>query len=153
MMYLRSLHICHLIKSKIKLSSGEFSIVKQFSLAKTLRFGHLETLRTRLCEVWNASDAYNDLNTVLKNKITIIGPIQTMSKSVQSWTFDSELWLWTWTGLLLDNWQNNVADAPEIFVEQDWVHAGEGQTAVLMCRVLANPPAKVRHSWSTEKFQ
>ena len=34
-------------------------------------------------------------------------------------------------------------DAPEVYVESSWVHAGEGQTAVLSCRVLANPAPKV----------
>ena len=35
------------------------------------------------------------------------------------------------------------SDAPEVYVESSWVHAGEGQTAVLSCRVLANPAPKV----------
>ena len=35
------------------------------------------------------------------------------------------------------------SDSPEVYVETEWVHAGEGQTAVLTCRVLANPAPKV----------
>ena len=37
-----------------------------------------------------------------------------------------------------------ILDAPEVFVDIDWVHAGEGEAAVLTCRVLANPGPKVR---------
>ena len=33
--------------------------------------------------------------------------------------------------------------APEVFVENDWVHAGEQHSAVIICRVLANPAPKV----------
>jgi len=36
-----------------------------------------------------------------------------------------------------------VLHAPEVFVDIDWVHAGEGEAAVLTCRVLANPGPKV----------
>ena len=77
MMYLRSLHICHLIKSKIKLSSGIFKFSNNLALLGHLQKPwDLETLDRgqwiELGEVWRASDAYNDLNTSLKNKITII---------------------------------------------------------------------------------
>ena len=41
-------------------------------------------------------------------------------------------------------WQ--ISDAPEVFVDVDWVHAGEGEAAVLTCRVLANPAPKVREN-------
>ena len=42
-----------------------------------------------------------------------------------------------------------------MFVDIDWVHAGEGEAAVLTCRVLANPAPKVREdevNWFIEKF-
>lgn len=37
----------------------------------------------------------------------------------------------------------DVLFAPEVFVENDWVHAGEQHSAVIICRVLANPAPKV----------
>ena len=35
------------------------------------------------------------------------------------------------------------SDPPEIEVEKDWVHTGEGREAELVCIVHAEPPAEV----------
>jgi hypothetical protein len=36
-------------------------------------------------------------------------------------------------------------DPPEVTAERDWVHAGEGEEVILVCKVYANPPPRV--SW------
>ena len=36
-----------------------------------------------------------------------------------------------------------TSDPPEIDVESLWVHAGEGESVTLVCRVYSNPAAKV----------
>lgn len=38
---------------------------------------------------------------------------------------------------------SSFSDPPEIEVEKDWVHTGEGREAELVCIVHAEPPAEV----------
>ena len=38
----------------------------------------------------------------------------------------------------------SISDSPEVSTDSTWVHSGEGQSASLTCRVLANPGPKVR---------
>lgn len=37
----------------------------------------------------------------------------------------------------------SILDPPEIKVERDWVHSGEGNEALLVCIVNAEPQAEV----------
>ena len=45
-----------------------------------------------------------------------------------------------------DNDDDDVTDAPEVETDHDWIHCGEGRSVTLVCRVYANPVARVSRS-------
>ena len=42
-----------------------------------------------------------------------------------------------------DDNDDDVTDAPEVSTDQGWIHCGEGRSVTLVCRVYANPVARV----------
>ena len=38
---------------------------------------------------------------------------------------------------------DDVTDAPEVDTDHSWIHCGEGRSVTLVCRVYANPVARV----------
>ena len=42
-----------------------------------------------------------------------------------------------------DDDDDDVTDAPEVETDHDWIHCGEGRSVTLVCRVYANPVARV----------
>ena len=45
-----------------------------------------------------------------------------------------------------DDDNDDVTDAPEVETDHDWIHCGEGRSVTLVCRVYANPVARVSRS-------
>ena len=42
-----------------------------------------------------------------------------------------------------DDEDDDVTDAPEVDTDHSWIHCGEGRSVTLVCRVYANPVARV----------
>ena len=42
-----------------------------------------------------------------------------------------------------DDDDDDVTDAPEVDTDHSWIHCGEGRSVTLVCRVYANPVARV----------